>query len=246
VPNVLITGAGRRAGIAAACAVALAQAGWDVGIRHWRPYDRDQPPSSRDDEPLALLEELRSLGARAEAAEIDLAEATGPFRLFEELKSRMGPFSALVAAHCRDLELPLMHTPADEFDRHFAVNARSVALLIQEFARRLPGSDGRIVAFTSDALAENVPYGVSKRALDGAIQAAALELGPRGIRANSMNPGPTDTGWISDDVREELSGRSPLGRVGLPEDSAHLVSFLLSPEGAWITDQVLHSDGGFR
>ena len=157
----------------------------------------------------------------------------------------MGPFSAVVAAHCRDIELPLMRTTADEFDRHFAVNARSVALLIQEFAARLPGSDGRIVAFTSDALADNVPYGISKRALDGIILAAALELGPRGIRANCINPGPTDTGWISDDMHRELSVRSPLGRVGVPEDSAHLVSFLLSPEGAWITGQVLHSDGGY-
>lgn len=245
MPSVLITGAGRRAGIAAACAVALAQAHWDVGISHWRPYDSDQFSSSRDEEPLELLEKLRSLGARAEAIEVDLDDPIGPFHLFEELESRMGPFSAVVAAHCRDIELPLMRTTADEFDRHFAVNARSVALLIQEFAARLPGSDGRIVAFTSDALADNVPYGISKRALDGIILAAALELGPRGIRANCINPGPTDTGWISDDMHRELSVRSPLGRVGVPEDSAHLVSFLLSPEGAWITGQVLHSDGGY-
>jgi 3-oxoacyl-[acyl-carrier protein] reductase len=246
VPSVLITGAGRRAGIAAACAVVLAQAGWDVGISHWRPYDREQFPSSRDDEPLELLEKLRSLGARAAAVEIDLVDPTGPYRLFEELEPRVGRFSALVAAHCRDLEVPLMRTTTDEFDRHFAVNARSVALLIQEFARRLPGSDGRIVAFTSDALADNVPYGISKRALDGIIRAAAMELGPRGIRANCINPGPTDTGWISDDAHQELSVRSPLGRVGTPQDSAHLVSFLLSPEGAWVTGQVLHSDGGYR
>ncbi len=181
MPSVLITGAGRRASIAAACAVAPARAGCDVGISHWRPYDRDQLPPSRDLEPRELLEEVRSLGARADAAEIDLNDPAGPFRLFEELEPRVGPFTALVAAHCRDLELPLMRTTADEFDRHFAVNARSVALLIQEFTRRLPGSDGRIVAFTSDALADNVPYGTSKRALDGVIQAAALELGPHGI-----------------------------------------------------------------
>ncbi len=246
MPNVLITGAGRRGGIAAACAVSLARGGWGVGLSYWRPYDNEVGPPSRDEEPLELLEELRTLGTRAEAAEVDLSDPTGPARLFDEVESQLGPFNALVAAHCRDVELPLTRTTADEIDRHFAVNARSVALLIQELATRLPGSDGRIVAFTSDALANNVPYGVSKGALDRVIQAAALELGPRGIRANCINPGPTDTGWISDDVRTALSGRSPLGRVSLPEDSAQLVSFLLSPEGAWITGQVLHSDGGFR
>jgi len=111
---VLITGAGRRAGVATACAVAVARSGRDVGISNWRSYDRNQLLASRDDEPLELLEELRSLGARADVAEIDLDDPAGPSRLFEELEPRIGPFSALVAAHCRDLELPLMRTPADE------------------------------------------------------------------------------------------------------------------------------------
>ena len=244
--NVLITGAGRRAGIAAACAVTLAGAGWDVGLSCWRLYDRETGPAGADREPIDLVEELRDLGIRAELTEVDLSDPAAAVRLFDELEGRLGPFTALVAAHCRDIELPLLGTSAEEFDHHFAVNARSVALLVQELARRLPGDDGRVVAFTSDALTDNVPYGVSKGALDRIVRAAAVELGSRGIRANCINPGPTETGWISENLRTEISRRAPLGRPSLPQDSANLVAFLLSKEGGWITGQLLHSNGGLQ
>src|SRR6202521_5454384 len=123
VPNVLITGAGRRAGIAAACALTLARAGWDVGLSCWRLYDRENGPTSADREPPDLVEELRSLGCRAELAEADLSDPAAPARLFDELESRLGPFTALVAAHCRDIELPLLGTTAEEFDIHSAQHA---------------------------------------------------------------------------------------------------------------------------
>jgi 3-oxoacyl-[acyl-carrier protein] reductase len=233
VPNVLITGAGRRGGIAAACALTLARTGWDVGLSSWG-------------EPVEVTDELRDLGLRAAAAEADLGDPLAPGLLFDALERQLGPFSALVAAHCRDIALPLVETSAEELDRHFAVNARSVAQLIKELASRLPGDDGRVVAFTSDALIGNVAYGVSKGALDRIVKAAAVELGPRGIRANCINPGPTETGWISNELRVELSQQTPLGRTGLPQDSSHLVAFLLSAEGGWITGQLLHSNGGLQ
>ena len=103
-----------------------------------------------------------------------------------------------------------------------------------------------MVALTSDALTDNVPYGMSKGALDRIVKAAASELGPRGIRANCVNPGPTETGWISEELRGELAEEIALGRPSLPEDSANLVAFLLSPEGGWITGQVLYSNGGHQ
>ena len=153
MPNVLITGAGTSQGIGAACARKLGGLGWSVGLSHWQPGDRG---------PDDVLGELRALGVRAEAVEADLSEPDSAARLFDELERQLGGrFSALVACHCRDIELPLMETPAEELDRHFAVNARSVAMLIQELARRLPGDDGRVVAFTSDALEDSVPYGVT-------------------------------------------------------------------------------------
>ena len=137
--SVLITGAGRRGGIAAACARTLAAGGWDVGLSCWLPADRESGLPGDDGEPAELAAELRDLGVRAELVEADLADPAAPAQLFDELEGRLGPFTALVASHCRDVELPLLGTSAEEFDRHFAVNARSVALLIQELANRLPG-----------------------------------------------------------------------------------------------------------
>jgi 3-oxoacyl-[acyl-carrier protein] reductase len=234
MPSVLVTGAGLRRGIAAACARKLAGKGWDVGLTYRRDFEDE------------LLDELHGFGVRAEATEADLADPASPARIFDELEPRVGPFTALVAAHSHDVELSLTASSAEELDLHFAVNARAVALLIQEFARRLPVGDGRIVAFTSDALRDNVPYGVSKAALDRVVKAAAIELGPRGVRANCINPGPTETGWISDELRADVAGRSPLGRTSVPDDSANLVAYLLSPDGAWITGQLLHSNGGLQ
>ena len=109
----------------------------------------------------------------------------------------------------------------------------------------MPDDGGAIVALTSDHTTGNLPYGASKGALDRMIISAARELGPLGISANVLNPGPIDTGWMTDDIRESLTGMHPLGRLGRPADVAAVVAFLVSPEGRWVSGQLLHSDGGF-
>ena len=73
----------------------------------------------------------------------------------------------------------------------------------------------------------------------------AGELAPRGITVNAINPGPTDTGWMTDEWRETLTAKNPIGRLSTPNDSANLVRFVLSPEGGWTNGQFLQCDGGF-
>jgi 3-oxoacyl-[acyl-carrier protein] reductase len=94
-----------------------------------------------------------------------------------------------------------------------------VALLVQELARRLPGDDGRgVVAFTSDALTGNIPYGVGKGALDRITKAAALELASRGIRANCINQGPPRrAGFRRSYALRSPCGRRPICRPGTSE-----------------------------
>lgn len=152
---------------------------------------------------------------------------------------------AIRAAHSESVDSSILTTTLESFDRHFAVNVRAAWQLITAFARQAPADEGRIVAFTSDHVVDNLPYGASKGALDRIVIAAARELGDRGITSNLINPGPVDTGWMSDDVREVLLRRQPTGRLGTPEDAARLVDFLLSPEGRWISGELLTSDGGF-
>jgi 3-oxoacyl-[acyl-carrier protein] reductase len=132
------------------------------------------------------------------------------------------------------------------FDRHMSVNARATLLLCAEFGRRFRGEHGagRIVAFTSGALHGEVAYAASKAALERVVVAAAAELAPQGITVNAVDPGATDTGWMSPELYDRLRETTPLGRVGRPEDAAELVAFLCSPRGGWITGQTLVSDGG--
>ena len=159
----------------------------------------------------------------------------------------VGPLTALVNVHTESRLGGVLETSPEEFDRHVAVNARASLLLIAEFARRFRGErgTGRIVSFTSGALHGEVAYGASKAALERITVAAAAELGPLGVTVNAVEPGPTDTGWLSPPLRERIVQETPLGRVGEPADAARLVAFLLSPAGGWITGQTLTSDGGW-
>lgn len=100
----------------------------------------------------------------------------------------------------------MLDTTVESWDRHFAVNARTVWLLIKAFAEHHPADTttqarGRIVALTSDHMVHNLPYGASKGALDRIVVAAAVELADQGIRANVINPGPIDTRWMSPQIR---------------------------------------------
>lgn len=241
----LVTGVGRDAGIAAAIARRLAHDGWDLALSYWAPYDeRLGLPHSTDDADL-LADQLRAAGAKVALLPADVSELDAPAQLVATANSTLGEVTALVLSHCESVNSGLLDTTVESFDRHFAVNTRASWLLIREFARQVTGGTGRIVAMTSDAVVGNVPYGASKAALDRLVVAAAHELGPLGITANAVNPGPTDNGWMDDELRGALLASQPTGRTGTPADAANLVGFLLSDEGGWVNGQVLHSDGGF-
>jgi 3-oxoacyl-[acyl-carrier protein] reductase len=180
--------------------------------------------------------------------EVDFTDPGAPDALFRAL-ARGEPITAMVLCHTESVDSDIETTTVESFDRHFAVNVRANWLLIRAFARQFPASaagSGRIVALTSDHTAFNLPYGASKGALDRIVIAAAVELADLGITANVVNPGPNDTGWMDDGIRDAVLRGNLQGRIGTPADTASLVSFLLSDGGGWINAQVLHSDGGRR
>ena len=176
---------------------------------------------------------------------VDLATAAGPQALIDAVTTEHGPITALILSHAHCVETGILDTTADSFDAHIAVNARASLLLIAGFARQVPDGGGVIVALTSDHTTGNLPYGASKGALDRIVISAARELGPRGISANVLNPGPVDTGWMDDGQRRSLVPQHALGRLGTQQDIAAVVSFLVSPAGRWISGQLLQADGGF-
>ncbi|WP_431279291.1 SDR family oxidoreductase [Leifsonia poae] len=241
----LITGVGRREGIGRAIASRLANDGWDIAFSFWRPYDQRLSPAALDSGPESIEAELNATGRRILAVEADLENPQTPDALLAQVNRELGPVTALVLSHAESVDSSILDTSIESFDRHFAVNTRAAWLLIAAFARQVPETGGAIVALTSDHVAHNLPYGASKGALDRIVNAAAIELGPLGIRANSLNPGPIDTGWMTDDVREALTAGQPSGALGTPEDTADIVSFLVSDQGRWVSGQLLKSDGGF-
>ena len=217
VPLALITGAARANSIAAGIAPRLAADGWEVATSDLEHADFP----------------------------CDLSAPGGPEGLIDAVNRGRGPIGALVLSHAHDVESGILDTTAESFDRHVAINARASLLLIAAFARQVPGDGGAIVALTSDHTTGNLPYGASKGALDRIVISAARELGPRGVSANVLNPGPIDTGWMNDDLRDALAAQQPLGRLGTPADIAAMVSFLVSAEGRWVSGQLLHADGAF-
>jgi 3-oxoacyl-[acyl-carrier protein] reductase len=246
----VVTGVGRRRSIGAGLAIGLARDGWDLALNYWAPYDARLDYDRGEDDPESIAEECRALGASVVLVPGDLADPTVPAQLIEGARS-LGPVTGLVMSHCESVDSSILDTGLDSWDRHFAVNARATWLLIKAFAEQLPESvapgevGGRIVALTSDHTTHNLPYGASKGALDRIVTASAVELRERGVRANVVNPGPIDTGWMNDDIRASGVTQTPAGRLGTPEDTANLVRFLFSGEGSWMNGQILYSNGGF-
>ncbi len=245
----IVTGASRRVGIGAAICRALAERGAGVLFTHWRAYDRDAGSGEDPDGPEALLEELRGLGVRAEGVEADLSRPGTPGRVLE-VAGRLGPPSILVNNAAHSTRDGFQRLDAETLDAHYAVNVRATALLSVLFARAYEGgSGGRIVNMTSGQDSGPMPgelaYVASKGAISAFTRTLAAEVGGRGITVNAVNPGPTDTGWMTEELKSGLAAKSPFGRVGEPEDAARLIAFLASDEAAWITGQVIHSEGGF-
>ena len=176
----------------------------------------------------------------------------------------MGPVDVLVNNHTHGVletfdpaltttaGFPITLVSLAEIDRHFAINARAVALLMAEYVRRTLGRGagaGVIINVSTDAAhahIANVSYAASKHAIESYSRSAAAELGKYGIRVNIVAPGPVQTGYITPQAEVEIAAGTPLGRVGRPDDIADVILFLASAQARWLTGQLIYVGGGWR
>jgi 3-oxoacyl-[acyl-carrier protein] reductase len=246
--SALVTGCGRPEGIGTACALALAKEGYDVAFTWWHRYDERVHGVRENTFQEVLSAQIAALGQRSVAFEVDLSSTEAAPMLFDKVEVELAAPNVMILSHAESVDSTILTTTVESFNRHFAVNARGSWLLIREFALRFPGpfGTGRIISLTSDHTVGNVPYGASKGALDRITLAAAQEFAELGVTANVINPGPTDTGWMTSEQKVQFAKASPLGRLGTPEDCARLVTFLCSDEGAWMNGKLLASDGGIH
>jgi 3-oxoacyl-[acyl-carrier protein] reductase len=231
----LVTGAGRELEIGTAICRALAAAGHAVAFT--------VPPGGDGS---ALAEELG-----AEVIEADLADPAVPTAVLDAARERLGALPpVLVNNAALSVSGGYADMDAATLDAHYAVNVRAPVLLSCQLARRHPrGAPGRIVCLTSGQslgpMLGELPYATTKAALEMFVRQFAPEVMPLGITVNAVNPGVTDTGWVTDEIRAEVLPRMPAGRIGQSEDAARLIAWLCSADAAWVTGQVIGSEGGF-
>ncbi len=246
----LVTGAGRAIGIGTAVCRRLAADGADIAFTHFVSYDAEMY-GSPDDGPAMLRQELEGAGVRALGFDVDLSEPGIAGGLFDQVNDALGPIDILVNNAAYSTHDAWDTLTEASWDMHMSVNARATAMLSVEFARRFDkGIGGRVVNFSSGQhlgpMPDELAYAGSKGAIIAFSRSVSPDLARRGITINVVNPGPTDTGWMDDGLREAIARQIPAGRVGMPDDAARLVAWLVSDEAAWVTGQVINSEGGMR
>ncbi|MEC0128204.1 SDR family oxidoreductase [Paenibacillus pabuli] len=172
--------------------------------------------------------------------------------------------ASLIDAHCavnirgtfmlsvefaRMLEVEQTAAAATTIDNTGAGSTHAVSAGIAGLTSDQIVRGGRIINLTSGQgkgpMPGNLAYAATKGALSTFTESLSVELAPLHITVNAVDPGPTDTGWMSEEVKKDLLPRFPMGRVGLPEDVSRLIAFLASDDSQWITGQIIHSRGGF-
>jgi 3-oxoacyl-[acyl-carrier protein] reductase len=252
----LVTGVSRRVGIGYATARRLAALGASLFLHHYAPHDRDQPwdadPGGISAVTDGVTSALAADGTRVHDTELDLAGPAAPAQLINAATEQFGHLDVLICNHARSGgDGPLGTLDAALLDAHWAVNTRSSILLAQAFAAQHDGRPGgRVIFMTSGQdlgpMTGEIAYAASKGALASITRTLADSLASRAITLNTVQPGPVDTGYATPEIHEAVRRHFPQGRWGTPDEPARLIAWLATDEAAWITGQIISTEGGFR
>jgi 3-oxoacyl-[acyl-carrier protein] reductase len=235
----IVTGASR--GIGAAVAERLAKDGFFVVIN----YSSNAAPAEK------LAQEIEAGGGRALPIQADVSDPAAVKRMFSLTEAAFGEIDVLVnnagIMHLTDLA----EAEDVSFDQHIAVNLKGTFNCLREAAKRLRNG-GRIINFSSSVVGLYQPsysiYAATKAGVEAMTHVLSKELRGRNITVNAVAPGPTGTDLFlkgkSKDLIDHYAKLSPLERLGLPQDIANTVAFLVGPDAGWINGQILRSNGG--
>lgn len=241
----VVTGASK--GIGAGIAKALGAEGASVVVN----YASDKAGAEK------TVTAITSAGGRALAVQGSVDKAADVERLFAETEKAFGPANVLVNNAGVFNFIPLEAITEEEFHRQFNTNVLGTLLASQAAARHFGSNGGSIInvgsVITTTQSPTSTVYAATKGAVDQITGVLANELGPKGIRVNSINPGTTlSEGTIAfgatedSDMVKGMVSQTPLGRQGKPEDIGKLAVFLASDDSSWITGELIRSSGGLR
>jgi NAD(P)-dependent dehydrogenase (short-subunit alcohol dehydrogenase family) len=205
----------------------------------------------------ALRDETRSPNGAIRVHLADITETSQVDRLISETIQNFGQIDVLVNAAGILMSGSIENTTLDEWDKMMNINLRSVLYISQKCVPHLEMTGGNIVNVSSvtglRAFPNILAYCVSKAGIDQFTRCSALELAPKGIRVNAVNPGVVETnlhrrgGMNEDDYARFLASAKnthPIGRHGQPSEVADLIYFLASDKAGWITGATISIDGG--
>jgi enoyl-[acyl-carrier protein] reductase III len=237
----LITGASR--GIGRAIALKLAGAGCDAAVVF----------HTSQDEAEAVCSAINGLGRRALPLQGDVSDPESVTEVFSAFRQEFERLDILVSNAATGVLRPALELNLKHWRRCLETNALALNLLAQQ-AVPLMRAGGRIIALSSLGASRAIPQyafiGASKAALESVARSLAQELGPRGIRVNTVSAGVVDTDALKyfpnrEQLLAEYARRAPAGPTLAPEDVANAVYLLCLPEAAMITGHTLVVDGGF-
>jgi 3-oxoacyl-[acyl-carrier protein] reductase len=261
----LITGTNNPQGIGAATALAFASEGIrlaliykKIPLTHHHKYDESKTGTDGVDryfkansgDMKEVEEQLHALNADFLVLESDISNEQSVKEIFDRVITRFGKVDILVnnAAAADDGDNDTIETLTQSvIDDTFAVNVRGTLLMTCEFVKRR-GDYGRIINFSSDAaqnyFGQQITYATSKAAIEAFTRNIAVGVGKYGITVNCIAPGPTQTGWIDEELANIVLPQIPLGKLVRPQDIAETIVFLASERAAMVTGQVIKVSGG--
>jgi 3-oxoacyl-[acyl-carrier protein] reductase len=239
----IVTGASK--GIGAAIAKRLAAAGASVVVN----YASSSEGADR------VVAEIAGKAGKAIAVKADVSKAADVQRLFDATKKAFGSLDVLVNNAGVYGFAPLEEVTEDEFHREFNINVLGVLLASREAMKYFGPHGGSVINISSMASMSPTPtavvYSATKGAVDTITRVLAKELGPKKIRVNAINPGGVETegvhslGIIGSDFEKDMVARTPLGRLGQPDDIASVAVFLASAASGWMTGETIAVGGGY-